>query len=157
MQHDSFSDFRTAVICHFGPVAADFGLGHASERVLDPEICMEFSGDARRLIVWFERGGGPWVVVCMSDRGREHEFGLHTLEEDVEGSFNSTHAVSALRTVDEQVRVLADLTRRYAARLLTGDLGRAVAVGITPFAALDIVKAFVAAAISGRRTTRTTT
>lgn len=41
--------------------------------------------------------------------------------------------------------------------LLTGDLGRAVAVGITPFAALDIVKAFLAAAISGRRTTRTTT
>lgn len=37
--------------------------------------------------------------------------------------------------------------------LLTGSVGQAVALGITPFAALDIVKAFVAAALGGRRTT----
>ena len=33
--------------------------------------------------------------------------------------------------------------------LLTGSLSRAVALGITPFAALDLLKAFVAAAASG--------
>lgn len=35
--------------------------------------------------------------------------------------------------------------------LLTGSAGRAIALGVSPFAALDIVKAFVAALISGRR------
>lgn len=37
--------------------------------------------------------------------------------------------------------------------LQTGSIGTAVALGITPFAALDIVKAFVAAALGTRRTT----
>ena len=36
--------------------------------------------------------------------------------------------------------------------VLTGSLARAVALGVTPFAALDVVKALVAALISGRRT-----
>jgi biotin transport system substrate-specific component len=35
--------------------------------------------------------------------------------------------------------------------LLTGSFSRAVALGVTPFAALDVVKAFIAALISGRR------
>jgi biotin transport system substrate-specific component len=38
--------------------------------------------------------------------------------------------------------------------ILTGSFGRAVQLGITPFAALDIVKAWVAAAISGTRMVR---
>jgi biotin transport system substrate-specific component len=38
--------------------------------------------------------------------------------------------------------------------LLNGSVARAVQLGVTPFALLDIVKAFVAAAISGSRTTR---
>jgi biotin transport system substrate-specific component len=38
--------------------------------------------------------------------------------------------------------------------LLNGSVGRAIQLGVTPFALLDIVKAFVAAAISGSRTTR---
>ncbi len=38
--------------------------------------------------------------------------------------------------------------------LLTGSLSRAVALGITPFAALDLLKAFVAAAASGPRFVR---
>jgi biotin transport system substrate-specific component len=38
--------------------------------------------------------------------------------------------------------------------ILTGSFGRAVQLGITPFAALDIVKAWVAAAISGTRMAR---
>jgi len=38
--------------------------------------------------------------------------------------------------------------------LLTGSVGRAVQLGITPFAALDIVKAFFAALISGSRIAR---
>jgi biotin transport system substrate-specific component len=37
--------------------------------------------------------------------------------------------------------------------LITGSFSRAVALGITPFAALDVVKAFVAALLSGRRST----
>jgi biotin transport system substrate-specific component len=37
--------------------------------------------------------------------------------------------------------------------LLTGSFSRALALGITPFAALDVVKAFVAALLSGRRST----
>jgi biotin transport system substrate-specific component len=37
--------------------------------------------------------------------------------------------------------------------LLTGSFPRALALGITPFAALDVVKAFVAALLSGRRST----
>ena len=36
--------------------------------------------------------------------------------------------------------------------IITGSVGRAVAVGITPFAALDVVKAFVAALIARPRT-----
>lgn len=39
--------------------------------------------------------------------------------------------------------------------VLNGSIGRAVALGVTPFAALDLVKAFVAAAISRPRGTRT--
>ena len=38
--------------------------------------------------------------------------------------------------------------------LLSGSFTRAVHLGVTPFAALDIVKAFVAAAISGSRAAR---
>ena len=38
--------------------------------------------------------------------------------------------------------------------LLSGDFARAVQLGVTPFAALDIVKALVAAWIAGPRTTR---
>jgi len=38
--------------------------------------------------------------------------------------------------------------------LLSGGVARAVSLGVTPFAALDVVKAWVAAAISGPRTTR---
>lgn len=38
--------------------------------------------------------------------------------------------------------------------LLTGSMSRAIAFGITPFAALDLVKAFVAAAVTARRTPR---
>lgn len=38
--------------------------------------------------------------------------------------------------------------------LLTGNVSRAVQLGITPFAALDLVKAFVAAGISGSRIVR---
>lgn len=38
--------------------------------------------------------------------------------------------------------------------LLYGSVGRAVALGITPFAALDLVKAWIAAAISGSRVAR---
>lgn len=124
MQPDEFSDFRTAVARHFGPVAADFGLGQPAERVLYPEIHMLFAAERRQLVVSCELGGGPWVEVRISDRGREHGFGLHTLEEDVEGASNFTRAVAALQTVDEQVHALAGLTRRYAAGLLTGDLGR---------------------------------
>ena len=37
--------------------------------------------------------------------------------------------------------------------LITGSFERALALGITPFAALDVVKAFVAAVLSGRRST----
>ncbi len=38
--------------------------------------------------------------------------------------------------------------------VLSGSVSRAVAIGITPFAALDLVKAWIAAAITGSRTTR---
>jgi biotin transport system substrate-specific component len=38
--------------------------------------------------------------------------------------------------------------------LLTGSVARAVQLGITPFAALDLVKAFIAAVISGSRVAR---
>jgi biotin transport system substrate-specific component len=38
--------------------------------------------------------------------------------------------------------------------ILDGSVVRAIALGVTPFAALDLVKAFVAAAISGPRVTR---
>jgi biotin transport system substrate-specific component len=38
--------------------------------------------------------------------------------------------------------------------LISGDAARAVQLGVTPFAALDIVKAFVAAAIAAPRATR---
>ena len=38
--------------------------------------------------------------------------------------------------------------------LLSGDFARAVQLGVTPFAALDIVKAFVAAVIASPRATR---
>lgn len=38
--------------------------------------------------------------------------------------------------------------------VLSGGVGRAVALGITPFAALDLVKAWAAAAITGSRITR---
>jgi biotin transport system substrate-specific component len=38
--------------------------------------------------------------------------------------------------------------------LLNDSLARAVTLGITPFAALDVVKALVAALVSGRRATR---
>jgi biotin transport system substrate-specific component len=38
--------------------------------------------------------------------------------------------------------------------VLWGSVSRAVAVGVTPFAALDLVKAWVAAAITGSRVTR---
>ena len=38
--------------------------------------------------------------------------------------------------------------------VLSGSLSRAVALGVTPFAALDLVKAWVAAAITGSRVTR---
>ena len=38
--------------------------------------------------------------------------------------------------------------------LLSGDFARAVQLGVTPFAALDIVKAFVAAAIASPRASR---
>lgn len=41
--------------------------------------------------------------------------------------------------------------------ILSGSIGRAVALGVTPFAALDLVKAFVAAVISGPRSARRTT
>ena len=40
--------------------------------------------------------------------------------------------------------------------LISGDAARAVQLGVTPFAALDIVKAFVAAAIATPRATRRT-
>ena len=39
--------------------------------------------------------------------------------------------------------------------LLNGSVGRAVALGVTPFAALDVVKAFIAALLTGRRTLQT--
>jgi biotin transporter BioY len=38
--------------------------------------------------------------------------------------------------------------------VVSGSIGRAVALGITPFAALDLVKAWVAAAITGSRIAR---
>jgi biotin transport system substrate-specific component len=38
--------------------------------------------------------------------------------------------------------------------VLNGSVGRAVALGVTPFAALDLVKAWVAAAITGSRVAR---
>ncbi len=38
--------------------------------------------------------------------------------------------------------------------VISGSVWRAVALGVTPFAALDVVKAFVAAAISGSRVPR---
>ncbi len=38
--------------------------------------------------------------------------------------------------------------------ILSGSIGRAVQLGVTPFAALDLVKAFVAAVISGPRSAR---
>lgn len=39
--------------------------------------------------------------------------------------------------------------------VLTGDIGKAVAFGVTPFALLDVVKALLAALATGRRTVRT--
>jgi biotin transport system substrate-specific component len=41
--------------------------------------------------------------------------------------------------------------------MLSGSVTRAVVLGVTPFAALDLIKAFVAAAMSGRRTARRST
>ncbi|HTJ22667.1 MAG TPA: biotin transporter BioY [Gemmatimonadaceae bacterium] len=38
--------------------------------------------------------------------------------------------------------------------ILSSSIGRALQLGVTPFAALDLVKAFIAAAISGPRVTR---
>ena len=38
--------------------------------------------------------------------------------------------------------------------LSSGSLARAVALGVTPFAALDLIKAFIAAALSGSRVAR---
>jgi len=38
--------------------------------------------------------------------------------------------------------------------LLNGDVIRAIAMGVTPFAALDLVKAWVAAAIASPKTAR---
>src|SRR5512138_1109362 len=38
--------------------------------------------------------------------------------------------------------------------ILSSSIGRALQLGVTPFAALDLVKAFIAAAISGQRVTR---
>jgi hypothetical protein len=124
-QADPFSDFRAAVARHYTPVAADFGLGQPAERVLYPEIYIEFAARARQLVVSLELGSGPWVEVRVSSlRRRDDGFGLHTLEEDVEGACDSTEAVSRLPTVDAQVSALADLTRRYAANLLKGDFDR---------------------------------
>ena len=39
--------------------------------------------------------------------------------------------------------------------ILVGDIGRATALGLTPFALLDVVKAFLAALATGRRAART--
>jgi hypothetical protein len=38
--------------------------------------------------------------------------------------------------------------------LISGSIGRALQLGVTPFAALDVVKAFVAAAITVPRSAR---
>jgi hypothetical protein len=119
-----FSSFRTAVAAHFAPVAAEFGLDRRTEREFATETQVTFSDEERRLAVSFEVGGVPWVGVCVSDRGRDQEFLLQTLERDVEGTCDSTNAVAGMQTVDEQIRTLAILTRRYAAGLLRGDFGR---------------------------------
>lgn len=121
---DPFSAFRAAVDQHFVPLAVDFALGPAVERILSSEIYIQFSAVTRWLTIAFEYSSEPWVEIGISTPGREHRFGLHTLEQDVEGTCNLVSRVSTLPTIGEQVHVLADLTRRYAATLLQGDMSR---------------------------------
>lgn len=122
---DPFAEFREAVTRHFAPLAAEFGLTHATERVYGFEIHAEFSSASSRLVIAHEIGSGPWVYVGISTGGNEHQFGLHTLVEDVEGTSASLlDDVAALASLDAQLGELAKLTGRYAASLLKGDAGR---------------------------------
>jgi hypothetical protein len=121
---DPFADFQAAVRSHFVSLALGLGLGPPTERTLAPEIYIEFSAGTRQLVVGFEYSSGPWVEIGVTVSGREDRFGLHTLEEDIEGNSKSIDGVFNLRSTKEQVQALAELTRRYAAALLTGDVAR---------------------------------
>src|ERR1051325_10663816 len=121
---DPFSEFRLAVSRHFAPVAVAFGLGAGEERELFPDFYITFSGLVARLVVGVEAESTPWVYVVLVNGDREDRFGLHTLVEDAEGTFVSVTQVEALPATDDQVRVLAELTRRHAAAILRGDASR---------------------------------
>lgn len=120
---DQFAEFREAVKRHFRPLAADCGLIQATERAYDFEIHAEFSSTSSRLGIAYEIDSGSWVYVGITIAGREHRFGLHTLVEDVEGTFASVTEVASA-SLDTELGELAKLTRRYASSLLRGDASR---------------------------------
>jgi len=93
--------------------------------MFDLEIHLEFSSASSRVDIALETGGGaPWVCVGIFTEGREHHFGLHTLVEDADGTFEPVRQVETLPSTDAQVCALASMTRRYAANLLKGDHSR---------------------------------
>ena len=115
---------------YFLPLATELGLTQAPERVYPIEIHAAFSSESARLTAAYEIGSGPWVYVSIAAAGREHQFGLHTLIEDVEGTSVSLERIAEITSLDAQLGQLATLTRRYAASLLRGDATRVPALRV---------------------------
>lgn len=120
-KHDPFVEFRAAVSHHFVPVAKEFDLAALEERLFPGEIHIEFRGPATSLHVSYALGSTPWVYVGFFSGGRRQDFGLHTLVEDAEGSFEPVERALALPTLDAQIAELAALAHRHGAALLKGD------------------------------------
>jgi hypothetical protein len=124
VEAECFSEFRNAVAKHFSPLAVELGLQSVVEKVFDFEIHVDFSSSSTNLDVALELGCSPWVSMGIVTHGREYHFGLHTLVEDVDGTFASVREVETFSSLDAQVQELARLTRNYAAEFLKGDVSR---------------------------------
>lgn len=119
---DPFSEFRAAVSKSFTPVAAALGLGAGVERVLYPDIYIEYPGASTRLCAAFELESSPWVYVTVTTvAGRQRSFGLHTIVEQRTGTRHAYDELAKVTGLETQVRVLSELTLEHAAGLLKGE------------------------------------
>ena len=118
------AEFRDAVSKYFAPVAAYLGLNKAVERLLFPDIEINFGEASKLLAITYElESGPPWVHVVVSTAGgHERHFGLHALVECRLHATEIFSEIARMADLQAQVRALADLSREHAGALINREI-----------------------------------